>query len=83
MREMSKIIVQVVHVIAFWLLMLYGVLGAIYEIIGAGKFEEILAVIGISNGFERFRIIGAILCLLLITTYFIKVKLFSGKDDSV
>ena len=80
---MREKIVQVVHVIALCIAMLLGIIGAISEIIGAGKFEEILAVIGISDGIEWFWIISGIVCLLLIITCFIKAKLFSGKDDSV
>lgn len=77
MRVIIEIIVQVVHVLSFCLLMFVGVLGAVYEIIGHAKFEKILSLIGVSKGFERIWIVGIIMLLLFITTYFIKVKLFS------
>ena len=77
MKEIIKIIVQVVHVLSFCGVILSGILGAVYEIIGHAKFEQVLSAIGISKGFERIWVVSAIMLLLLITTYFIKTKLFS------
>ena len=70
-------IVQVVHILSFCGVILSGILGAVYEIIGHAKFEQVLSAIGISKGFERIWVVSAIMLLLLITTYFIKTKLFS------
>ncbi len=69
--------VQVVHVLSFCGVLVCGVLGVVYEIIGHAKFEQALSAIGISKGFERFWVVSAIMLFLLITTYFIKIKLFS------
>jgi hypothetical protein len=77
MKEILKMIVQVVHVLSFCGVILSGILGAVYEIIGHAKFEQVLSAIGISKGFERIWVVSAIMLLLLITTYFIKAKLFS------
>ena len=77
MKQNIKIIVQIVHVLSFCGVILSGVLGAVYEIIGHVKFEQALSAIGISKGFEGFWVVSAILLLSLITTYFIKTKLFS------
>lgn len=77
MKEIIKMIVQVVHVLSFCGVILSGILGAVYEIIGHAKFEQVLSAIGISKGFERIWVVSAIMLLLLITTYFIKAKLFS------
>lgn len=77
MKEIIKVIVQVVHVLSFCGVILSGILGAVYEIIGHAKFEQVLSAIGISKGFERIWVVSAIMLLLLITTYFIKTKLFS------
>lgn len=76
MKEIFKIIVNVVHTLSFCGTMLAGALGALYEIIGPVKFEEMLSAMGISKGFERTCAIGWIMLLLLITTYFIKIKFF-------
>lgn len=77
MKEIIKMIVQVVHILSFCGVILSGILGAVYEIIGHAKFEQVLSAIGISKGFERIWVVSAIMLLLLITTYFIKTKLFS------
>ena len=77
MKEIIKMIVHVVHVLSFCGTVLSGILGAVYEIIGHAKFEQVLSAIGISKGFERIWVVSAIMLLLLITTYFIKTKLFS------
>ncbi len=76
MKEIIKMLVQAVHVLSFCGVILSGVLGAVYEIIGHAGFEQILSAIGISKGFEQIWVVSAIMLLLLITTYFIKAKLF-------
>lgn len=77
MRAIIKIIVQAVHVASFCGTILTGVLGAVYEIIGHAKFEQVLSAIGISKGFERIWVVSVIMLLLLVTTYFVKAKLFN------
>lgn len=77
MKTLFKAIVQVVHILSFCGVLLAGVLGVIYEIVGYAKFEKILSSLGISKGFERIWILSIIMLLLLIVTYFIKTKLFS------
>ena len=47
---------------------IFGLLGAIYEIVGHAKFEQLLSSIGISNGFRLLYIFGiAVLMLLIIS----------------
>ncbi len=77
MKEIIKMIVLVVHVLSFCGVIFSGILGAVYEIIGHARFEQVLSAIGISKGFEQVWVVSAIMMLLLITTYFIKAKLFS------
>ena len=45
---------------------LFGLLGAIYEIVGHAKFEQLLSSIGISNGFCLLYIFGIVVLMLLI-----------------
>ena len=77
MKEIIKMIVQVVYVLSFCGVIFSGILGAVYEIIGHAKFEQVLSAIGISKGFEQVWVVSAIMMFLLITTYLIKAKLFS------
>lgn len=68
-------IVSVVHTVSFCGVILAGALGALYEIVGYAKFQDMLSAMGISKGFERIWAISAILLLLFIATYFIKNKI--------
>ena len=45
---------------------IFGLLGAIYEIAGHAKFEQLLSSIGISNGFRLLWIFGIVILILLI-----------------
>lgn len=76
LKKCFKIIVQVLQVFSFVGLMLSGVLGAVYEIIGYAKFEQALSAIGISNGSDRALAFAYIMSFLQIATYFIKSKFF-------
>ena len=76
MKEIIKTIIQIIHILSFCGMLLFGALGALYEIIGHAKFEKMLSAIGISKGFERVWIFGSITLLLSIITYVIKVKVF-------
>ena len=69
MKELVRIIVQVMHFLSFCGVMLTGGLGVMYEIIGHAKFEQMVSAIGISKGFEKIWIVSAILLLLLMVTY--------------
>lgn len=75
MKEIIKMLVQAVHVLSFCGVILTGVLGAVYEIIGHVRFEQMLSAIGISKGFERIWVVSAIMLVLLIATYIIKTKM--------
>lgn len=77
MKDLIKILVNVIQSISFCAVMLSGVIGVVYEIVGHAKFEQILSMMGICKGFERIWIISAIMLGLLIVTYFIKVKFFA------
>ena len=77
MKELLKILVQVVYVLSFFGVILVGVLGIIYEIIGHAKFEDILSKCGISKGFEYVWIVGIIMLLLLIFSYLVRTKLLN------
>ena len=78
MKDVIKMIVQVIHFLSFCGVILAGILGVIYEIIGHAKFEQILSTIGITKGFERIWTASAVMLLLLIITHFIKVKLLAN-----
>lgn len=78
MKKIVILFVNIIHVVSFCAVLLSGVAGILYEIVGHAKFEQILSDFGISKGFERVWIFSAIMLLLLVVTYFIKSKLFSN-----
>lgn len=75
MKETLRILVHVVEILSFCGLMLAGMLGLLYEITGHARFVQILSSIGISQGFERTWILGAIMLLVLIVSHFVSIKL--------
>ncbi len=75
MKKVIRMIAKVVHISSLCGVMIVGVLGVIYDIVGHAKFEQILSDFGISKGFESMWIVGAIMLLLLIVTHYIKEKL--------
>ena len=77
MKKTIEIIVQILYVLSFCGAILSWILGAVCEIIGYAKFEQMLSAIGISNGFQRVWVISLISVFLLIITYFIKNKFFN------
>lgn len=77
MKEFIKMLVQVVHVFSFFGVILVGVLGVIYEIIGHAKFEDMLSKCGVSKGFEYVWTVGIIMLFLLIVSYFVRTKLLN------
>ena len=78
MKEILRTIVNIVHILSFCGVIISGLLGVVYEIIGYAKFEQLLSEIGITKGFERTWLVSAIMLVILILTYFLKVKLFSN-----
>lgn len=52
-----------------------GIFGAVYEIVGHAKFEQLLSSIGISNGFRLFYLFGTVVLILLIISCLINRQL--------
>ncbi len=77
MKAIVSMLINIIHFLTFGWLVIAGILGLIYEIIGYAKFEQLLAVFGITKGVEHIWRISIIMLLLLIVTHFIKVKLLA------
>ena len=75
MKEFIRNIVNITHIISFCLLLVVGVMGVIYELIGHVRFERLLKTIGISNSFDKFWILGVVVLFVLLITYFLKAKI--------
>ena len=72
MKEITILIIKIIHIISLCGLVLMGILGAIYEIIGHAKYEQLLSTIGVHSGFHRTWIVFIILIIVCIITYFAK-----------
>ena len=75
MKNIMSIIIQVIHVLSLLCAIAVSMFGIIGDIVGYGKFEEILAAAGVSHGFDLLWYTGIVAVLLLIITYIIKLKL--------
>ena len=78
MKEIIRVVVNLIHYIALLGTMISGILGVIYEIVGHAKFEKMLSAIGISKGFAFVWIVGLIMLILYVITFFIKMKIFNN-----
>lgn len=76
MKDIARWIVNIIQVLSFCALMVLGIMGVLYELLGYVKFEKLLSAIGISKGFDRIWVVGPIVLVLLGVTYAIKVKFF-------
>ena len=70
-----KNVLSVLHMGTLILVFVWGLLGAIHEIIGPAKFESILYAIDVSLSFKIFCRIGYVLVVVLIVTYFLKKRI--------
>lgn len=73
-----KLITDVIYAISLCGVLIAGALGAVYEIVGYAKFQDILSRMGIAKGFERIWAISGMLLCLFIVTYFLKTKIVSS-----
>lgn len=80
MKKALKSLVNLVHILSLCGLILAGLLGVIYEIIGPVKFDQLLSKIGIANASDNVLLFGAVMLLLLVITYFIKTKCFENQN---
>ena len=62
MNTIGKVLVAISIIGAI----IVGLLGALYEMVGHAKFEQLLSSIGISNGFRLLWIFGIVVLILLI-----------------
>ena len=76
MKEVIRIAVKIIHIVSMCGCGLAVVLGCVYEIVGHAKYEQMLATIGINNGFKKIWIYGAIVLGVFIITWLLKQKMF-------
>lgn len=75
MTEFIKNALNILNVISLCGVIIVGILGCLYDLIGYANFQKALASLGFDKGFERLWVIGVVMLFLLIITYFIKMKI--------
>lgn len=75
MRKVIKKIASVAQIVLTAACFLVACIGAVYEFVGHKKFEELLLMFGIFNGFDTFVIISVIIIVLEITICFVNSKI--------
>lgn len=76
MIKIVTMIVNAVYNFSIYVLIVLGIVGVLYEIVGYGKFQMIFATLGIENGFKFIWILGTIVIGLLVLTWIVKYKIF-------
>lgn len=76
MRDFIKAMLYIINVVSFALVVFFGGTGVFHDILGPDLFEKILAKINIPWNFGLFCKAGYICMIILISTYFIRVKFF-------
>lgn len=72
MKETVKVIINVTHYFSLIGVILSGLIGAVYELIGFELFEKILLSMGLKNGFNKMQIVGFVFLGLLLITFIVK-----------
>lgn len=74
MRAIVKILVNIIHNLSLCILVLLWIIGAIDEIVGAKKTEQIFSAIGLPNSFISYWILCITVLIISFVTYNLKIK---------
>lgn len=74
MREILRIVLLIINIIAFAFVLLFGATGVIYEIFGPSGYEKMLNKFKIPWEFERIWLFMFVCLTILIITYFLRKK---------
>lgn len=76
MREITKVILLMINIISFVFVLLFGITGMIYELLGHAYYEKMLEELKIPWSFEYIWLFMLECLIILIITYFLRKKLF-------
>lgn len=68
---------HVINIISFILVIILGIPGVVYEILGHQKFEKILENLHIPLSIDSFIVIGWICTAVLIISYILRKKFYN------
>lgn len=74
MREILRIVLLIINIIAFAFVLLFGATGVIYEISGPAGYEKMLNKFQIPWEFEHIWLFMFVCLTILVITYFLRKK---------
>lgn len=72
MKNVVKVIINALHYVSIFGVILSGLIGVVYELIGFEIFENLLMSIGIEDGFNIIQTMSFIFLGLLVITFIAK-----------
>ena len=78
MKNILRTVLNILHAVSFSIWIFMGGLGVVYELLGHAKFEKILSVIGITNGFNKIWAVSIVSFLVWCVLYYIKFKVLGS-----
>lgn len=76
MKDAIGMILLIINIVLFVLVLLFGITGVIYEILGPAGYEKVIARLKIPWSYERIWSFMFVCLIVLIITYFLRKKFF-------
>ena len=76
MKDVLKKVVSCINIVSAVILCVLGAIGVVCEIIGAGKFDALLATLNMPFGFTEYWYISMAALVVVILSFAIKSKCF-------
>lgn len=75
MKEILKVGLLIINRLSFMCVLLFGATGIVYELLGPGRYEKILAKLRINWSFERIWLFVFVCLIISLVTYLLRKKL--------
>lgn len=82
MKEAFRIILLIINMVSFVFVLLFGITGIIYELLGPAYYEKMLEELKIPWSFEYIWLFMFACLIILIISYFLRKKLFGGNTQN-
>lgn len=82
MKEALRIILLIINMVSFVFVLLFGITGIIYELLGHAYYGKMLEELKIPWSFEYIWLFMFACLIILIISYFLRKKLFGGNTQN-
>ena len=79
MKKTLGVIVTVINIISFILVLIFGIIGVIYDLFGYSTFMKIFEKLNIDWSFKQIWLFVAECVIILITSHVLRKKVFKIK----